>query len=117
MLIIRPTDKIEESVIAHPAADFSTFGIAVLLTVPSPGRHRSGCGFGFARWRNLAQRGAQFVLRRAQDPYCVWMPIQKAAEVPKYLPSRRAVSAVTGVCSLASRSIRVRGTPTSRATA
>jgi hypothetical protein len=37
------------------------------------------------------------------------MPIQKAAEVPKYLPSRRAVSAVTGVCSLASRSIRVRG--------
>jgi hypothetical protein len=71
MLIIRPTDKIEESVIAHPAADFRTFGIAVLLTVPSPGRHRSGCGFGFARWRNLAQRGTQFVLGALKIILCL----------------------------------------------
>jgi hypothetical protein len=62
MLIIRPTDKIEESATAHRAADFRAFGVAVLLTVPSSGRYRSGCGFGFARWRNLAECGTQFVL-------------------------------------------------------
>jgi hypothetical protein len=62
MLIVRPTDQIEESVTAHRAADVRTFAIAVLLTVPSSGRHRSGCGFGFARWLKLAQRGTQFVL-------------------------------------------------------
>src|SRR5262245_172139 len=45
------------------------------------------------------------------------MPIQNVAEVQKYLPSRKAVSAVTGVCSFASRPIRVPGTPTARATA
>ena len=44
------------------------------------------------------------------------VPIQNVGEVPKYLASRRAVSAVTAVCSLANRSIRVRGTPTARAT-
>ena len=45
------------------------------------------------------------------------VPIQNAEVDPKYRPSLSAVSAVTAVCSLASRSIRVRGTPTARATA
>jgi hypothetical protein len=44
------------------------------------------------------------------------MPIQKAGDVPKYRASRSAVSAVSAVCSLASRSIRARGTPSARAT-
>jgi hypothetical protein len=63
MLIIRPTNKIEESVTAHPAAAFRTFGIAVLLTVPSSGRHRSD---------GTGRMMREYHVRISEGPFQAW---------------------------------------------
>jgi hypothetical protein len=52
---------------------------------------------------------------RISNSFCRFS--QSRAEVPSALPSRSAVSAATGVSSLATRSMRVRGTPHALATA